>query len=72
MDTFLEYQKEASSLEKASIYKSQQHNKEMEKIEHMEGNAAKWESISKELAYKKQLIAEYEKLKKKVWARRRC
>ena len=35
-----------------------------QKIEQMKANAAKWESTTKELAYKKQLIAEYKKLKK--------
>ena len=36
----------------------------MEKIEQMEANTSKWESKMKELAYKKQLIGECEKLKK--------
>ena len=35
-----------------------------QKIEQMKANAAKWESKTKELAYKKQLIVEYEELKK--------
>ena len=66
MDTFFEYQKEASSLKKGCIKESKEHNKEVEKIEKMKADAYKWESKKKELAYKKQLIAEYEKLKKVV------
>ena len=64
MHTFLKYHKEASSLKKPSIEESQLHNKETEKIEQMKPNTSKWESKMKELAYKKQLIAEYEKLEK--------
>ena len=43
----------------------------MEKIEQMKANAAKWEMKSKELAYKKQLIAEYEKLKTNVMSKKK-
>ena len=41
---------------------TQQRNK---KIEQTKAKAAKWELKSKELAYKQQLIAEYEKLQKR-------
>ena len=41
METFLEYQKEVSSLKKTSIKESKRHNKEIEKIEQRKANAAK-------------------------------
>ena len=60
METFHEYQKEVSSLKKASIKESKQHNKEIKKIEQMKANTAKLESKSKELVYKQELITVYE------------